>query len=50
LVKVPIIAVVGKKEAEDKTVALRRLGGNNQEILALAEARDRLGNECAMPG
>jgi threonyl-tRNA synthetase len=50
LLKVPIIAVVGKKEAEDKTVALRRLGGNNQEILALAEATARLSNECAMPG
>lgn len=50
LAKVPLIAVVGKKEAEDKTVALRRLGGNNQEILALAEATDRLRAECAMPG
>jgi threonyl-tRNA synthetase len=50
LAKVPIIAVVGKKEAEDKSVALRRLGGNSQEILALAEATDRLTTECAMPG
>jgi threonyl-tRNA synthetase len=49
LAKVPIIAVVGKKEAEDRTVALRRLGGNNQEILALAEATDRLRAECAPP-
>ncbi|MBL8629234.1 MAG: threonine--tRNA ligase [Rhodospirillaceae bacterium] len=47
--KVPIIAVVGKKEAEERTVALRRLGGNNQEILALAEAADRLRAECAPP-
>ncbi len=50
LAKVPIIAVVGKKEAEDKSVALRRLGGNSQEILALTEATDRLKLECAMPG
>jgi threonyl-tRNA synthetase len=50
LAKVPIIAVVGKKEAEDKSVALRRLGGNTQEILALTEATDRLTSECAMPG
>ncbi len=49
LAKVPIIAVVGKKEAEERTVALRRLGGNNQEILALAEATDRLRGECAPP-
>ncbi|MBL8644915.1 MAG: threonine--tRNA ligase, partial [Rhodospirillaceae bacterium] len=47
--KVPIIAVVGKKEAEERTVALRRLGGNNQEILALGEATDRLRAECAPP-
>ncbi|MSO99157.1 MAG: threonine--tRNA ligase [Rhodospirillaceae bacterium] len=50
LAKVPIIAVVGMKEAEGRSVALRRLGGNSQEILALAEATDRLTVECAMPG
>jgi len=50
MAKVPVIAVVGKKEAEDRSVALRRLGGNNQEILALTEATDRLTTECAMPG
>ncbi|MSQ85583.1 MAG: threonine--tRNA ligase [Alphaproteobacteria bacterium] len=50
LAKVPIMAVVGKKEAEDKSVALRRLGGNTQEILALTEATDRIRLECAMPG
>ena len=50
LAKVPIMAVVGKKEAEDKSVALRRLGGNTQEILALTDATDRISFECAMPG
>jgi threonyl-tRNA synthetase len=50
LAKVPIMAVVGKKEAEDKSVALRRLGGNTQEILALTEATDRISFECSMPG
>jgi threonyl-tRNA synthetase len=49
LAKVPIMAVVGKKEAEERTVALRRLGGNTQEILALAEAATRLSTECASP-
>ncbi len=29
---VPVIAVVGRKEAEDRTVALRRLGGQAQEV------------------
>ena len=48
--KVPVIAVVGAKEAEASTVALRRLGGKTQEILALNEAADTLGGEAAVPG
>ncbi|MEQ8734312.1 MAG: threonine--tRNA ligase [Rhodospirillaceae bacterium] len=48
--KVPVIAVVGQKEAESQAVALRRLGGKTQEILALTEAADTLSNEAAMPG
>jgi threonyl-tRNA synthetase len=36
--KVPVIAVVGRKEAEQRTVTLRRLGSERQETLALAEA------------
>ncbi|MEQ9445056.1 MAG: threonine--tRNA ligase [Rhodospirillaceae bacterium] len=47
--KVPVIAVVGQKEAESQAVALRRLGGKTQEILALTEAADTLWNEAAMP-
>ena len=50
LAKVPVLVVVGKKEAEGQSVALRRLGGQNQEILALAEATDRLAKETAVPG
>ena len=49
LSKVPVIVVVGKKEAEGRTVALRRLGGTAQEILALKEATDRLVAEAAAP-
>lgn len=48
--KVPVIAVVGQKEAEAGTVALRRLGGKTQEVLALEEVVDTLTNESAMPG
>lgn len=48
--KVPVIAVVGEKEADAKTVALRRLGGKTQEILALTEATDTLAAEAAAPG
>lgn len=51
LAKVPVIAVVGKREAEEKTVALRRLGSEKaQEILALETALDTLQAEAAMPG
>jgi len=50
LAKVPVLVVVGKKEAENRGVALRRLGGANQEILALDEATDRLAKEAAVPG
>lgn len=50
LTKVPVLVVVGKKEAETRTVALRRLGGASQEVLALQEATDRLKSEAAVPG
>ena len=50
LAKVPVLVVVGKKEAENRGVALRRLGGATQEILALDEATDRLAKEAAVPG
>src|SRR5690242_11547878 len=34
LAKVPILLVVGRREAENRLVALRRLGGRDQEALA----------------
>ena len=46
---VPVIMVVGAKEAEAGTVAIRRLGGKNQEILALKDAMDTLMAEAAGP-
>jgi threonyl-tRNA synthetase len=46
---VPVIAVVGRKEAEARTVALRRLGGEAQTILSLAEAVAMLAAEAAPP-
>ncbi|MEA4836790.1 MAG: threonine--tRNA ligase [Rhodospirillaceae bacterium] len=50
LAKVPVLMVVGKREAEEGTVALRRLGGNAQEILALDEAVATLAAEASPPG
>jgi threonyl-tRNA synthetase len=47
--KVPLIAVVGRREAEEKTIALRRLGGEDQEVLALDDAVNRLKEEARMP-
>ena len=49
LAKVPVIAVVGGREAEGRKVALRRLGGKAQEILALDEAVSRLAEEAGPP-
>ena len=46
---VPVMAVVGRKEAETRTVALRRLGGQAQEVLPLAEALNRLAAEATPP-
>jgi threonyl-tRNA synthetase len=46
---VPVIAVVGRREAEERTVALRRLGGEAQETLPLAEAVARLAAEATPP-
>lgn len=47
--KVPVILVVGKREAEEGKVAMRRLGGKDQEILALKEAIDILCIEAKGP-
>ena len=49
LQKVPLILVVGKKEAENQTVAMRRLGGEAQEILSLSEAIQKLAGEALPP-
>ena len=49
LAHVPVLAVVGRKEAENGTVALRRLGSQAQEILPLAEAVERLAREATPP-
>ena len=47
--KVPVLLVVGRNEVEARTVAIRRLGGRQQEVLALETAIDRLKSEAAGP-
>jgi threonyl-tRNA synthetase len=49
LAKVPVIAVVGKKEAEARTVALRRLGGEAQTVQGLDAAIASLNEEALAP-
>ena len=46
---VPNILVVGRKEAEERKVALRRLGGAAQEILSLEDAVTLLKTEATPP-
>ena len=47
--KIPVIAVVGKREAEEGKVALRRLGSREQTILTVDEAIATLSEEAAAP-
>jgi threonyl-tRNA synthetase len=49
LAHVPVLAVVGRKEAENRTLALRRLGSQAQEIVSLDEAVTRLATEATPP-
>jgi threonyl-tRNA synthetase len=47
--KVPVLLVVGQREQDDGTVAIRRLGGKAQEVVALADAIATLATEGALP-
>ncbi|MEQ8387879.1 MAG: threonine--tRNA ligase [Alphaproteobacteria bacterium] len=47
--KIPVIAVVGKREAAEETLALRRLGGETQELVTLEEGLRSLAAEAAPP-
>lgn len=47
--RTPLLLVVGRKEAADRTVALRRLGSNDQEVLGLEAAVALLTREALAP-
>jgi threonyl-tRNA synthetase len=49
LAKVPVIAVVGRREAEEGKVALRRLGSTAQTVVTLEEAAKLLAEEASPP-
>jgi threonyl-tRNA synthetase len=49
LAKVPVMLVVGKREAEEGKVSIRRLGSQDQTVLALHEAIAALKDEALPP-
>jgi threonyl-tRNA synthetase len=49
LAKVPNLLVVGKREADEGTVALRQLGSDRQQVLSLAEVTAQLAKDALPP-
>ncbi len=49
LAKVPVLLVVGKREADEGTVAMRRLGSQGQEVAPMVEVVGRLKAEAMPP-
>ncbi len=49
LAKVPALLVVGKKEAAERLVSIRRLGSEGQQVMTLDEALKTLATEAAPP-
>ena len=49
LAKVPVLLVVGRKEAETKSVSIRRLGSEKQTVMPLGEALAALTDEAVPP-
>jgi len=49
LAKVPVLVVVGKREAEEGKVSIRRLGSDGQQVLGLDDAIAALAAEATPP-
>jgi threonyl-tRNA synthetase len=49
LAKVPVLLVVGRKEAAERTVSIRRLGKEGQQVMPLAAALAALADEAVPP-
>jgi threonyl-tRNA synthetase len=49
LAKVPVLLVVGKREADEQTVSVRRLGSQQQQVMPLKEAVAVLAGEAVPP-
>jgi threonyl-tRNA synthetase len=48
--KVPVLMAVGQREVAERTVALRRLGSRDQQVVKLADAIARLRDEIRLRG
>ena len=49
LAHVPVLAVVGRREAEQRSVALRRLGSDGEEVAGLEQVVAVLQREAEAP-
>ena len=49
LAKIPVLLVAGKREAEERTVSIRRLGSNDQTVMPLDAALAMLTGEAVPP-
>jgi threonyl-tRNA synthetase len=49
LAKVPVLLVVGKREAEEGTVSVRRMGVQEQKVMPLKDAMAMLVEEATPP-
>lgn len=49
LAKIPVLLVVGKKEAAERKVSIRRLGSEKQEVISLDEVLKMLAAEAVPP-
>ena len=49
LAKVPVMLVVGRREAENRTVAVRRLSVEEQPLLPLSEIVSQLAHDATPP-
>ena len=48
--KTPVIIALGKREVEQRTVSIRRLGQKAQQVIGLDEGVARLADESRAPG
>jgi threonyl-tRNA synthetase len=49
LAKVPVLLALGRKEASENTVSVRRLGSHAQTVVGAEEALDALSSEAVPP-